>query len=100
MLIVTKRETILRNFFLDLTVHSDGSVCATIGPLQDKQQAERWERWLLINADSIALIWLQPMNAKEEAAWKMHVATMEAETQCLPQYHEHWMKANPLPVTA
>lgn len=105
-MLTTLRSTDNENFFLDITISTDGSVAQTIGPIQGEQLALRWERYTLLRHKTWEniLSWDIGGNKVRQEMFNTALRKIVGETDeytVVPfeAAHHTWMERHPLPVS-
>lgn len=102
-MLTTLRSEDGEHFYLDITVKQDGSVATTLGPIQGKELAQRWERMTLIRhrAWENLLSWEIKGNFARQAMHDLSLKKLVGETDeytriPFPAGHQNWMDRHPL----
>lgn len=103
-MLTTLRSTDGERFYLDITISEDGSVAQTIGPIQGKELAQRWERYTLLRHRTWEnlLTWDIKHNFARQAMFDIALRKITFETDeytriPFPAGHAGWMDRHPLP---
>lgn len=90
-------------WLIEITVAQDGSVATTLGPLQGRELAERWERMTLLRHRTWEnlLSWDIRNNFARQAMYDIAVRKLVGETDeytqiPFPAGHQNWMDRHPL----
>lgn len=94
-------------WLIEITVNEDGSVAQTLGPIQGKELAERWERMVLLRHRTWEnlLSWDIKNNFARQAMYDLSMRKLVGETDeytriPFPAGHKNWMDRHPLEVRA
>lgn len=102
-MLTTLRSADGERFYIDITVNDDGSVATSIGPIQGKELAERWERMILLRHRTWEnlLTWDLQHNFARRAMYDIAMRKLVGETDeytriPFPAGHSRWMERHPL----